>query len=101
MPPKVHLKDLSAAVQSAVEQVLAQHGAVPIEKLWVGFVAPDNLANPEEVAQKVATRLGQEAGVAVQSSVAQISAATGGAAKPEVLPHHILGLVFDPNKTKQ
>ena len=44
--PRVPLNELAAAVQNAVEQTLAKHGTVPIEKLWVGFVAPDKIATP-------------------------------------------------------
>ena len=39
-PPSLHLNQLAAAVQNAVEQTLAKHGAVPIDKIWIGFVAP-------------------------------------------------------------
>ena len=46
--PPIQLENLAVAVQSAVQQVLAQHGAVPINKIWVGFVAPDNLATIED-----------------------------------------------------
>ena len=44
MSKHVPLGELEAAVQSAVEQVLGKKGAVPIDQLWVGFVAPENIA---------------------------------------------------------
>jgi hypothetical protein len=98
----VPIKELASAVQNAVQQVLAQHGAVPVEKLWVGFVAPENLATHDN-ASKVAAQLGKEAGVNVQASVAQLTAASG-AEKPAAheaqatapRPGHIIGLVFSP-----
>lgn len=97
MPDRpVPLTELAAAVQNAVQQVLAKHGAVPIEKLWVGFVAPENIAT-EANASKIAAQLGKEAGVNVQASVASI-AQTGeqqaGAALGK--PGHIIGLVYSP-----
>jgi len=96
----VPLSELAVAVQSAVQQVLGKHGAVPVDKLWVGLVAPENLANVE-VAGKVATQLAKEAGVHVQASVAQVWPSPAHEAKPELLkPGHIIGLVFAP-KVKQ
>ena len=73
-PPSLHLNQLAAAVQNAVEQTLAKHGAVPIDKLWIGFVAPENLATLEN-ANKIAHTLGREGGVAAQGSVATLSGA--------------------------
>jgi hypothetical protein len=102
MSHHVPLNELAVAVQSAVEQVLGKHGAVPIDKLWVGFVAPDTIAN-EANAQKIAAALGKQAGVHTQAAVAQevIAAHPGGqhaapatAALPR--PGHIIGLVFNP-----
>jgi hypothetical protein len=96
--PPVPIKELSVAVQNAVQRVLAQHGAVSVDKLWVGFVAPDNLATPD-IANKVASELGKEAGVHVQASVAQLSAAAAekpGAHEAAARPGHIIGLVFSP-----
>ena len=97
-PPTVPLKELTTAVQSAVQQVLAKHGAVDVAHLWVGFVAPDAIANQESALQ-VAQLLGKEAGVAVQPSVAQLSAAAPAAAG-EKLPippkGHIIGLIYSP-----
>ena len=105
--PHVPLNELAAAVQSAVEQVLGKHGAVPVDKLWVGFVAPDNVATQENAA-KLAAQLGKEAGVRAQGSVAQQIAApvqAGGQAAREahpqaVKPGHIIGLVFAPKVAK-
>jgi hypothetical protein len=95
--PQVPLNELAVAVQNAVQQVLAKQGAVPVDKLWVGFVAPENLANVE-IAGKVAAQLGKEAGVSVQPSVAELGAAGAAEAKPQILPRpgHIIGLVFSP-----
>jgi hypothetical protein len=95
------LNELSAAVQSAVEQVLGKHGAVPIDKLWVGFVAPDKIATAE-IAGKVAAELGREAGVKVQASVAQLGAAAAAGHQAHAIPKpgHIIGLVFEPSHTK-
>ncbi|HWY53736.1 MAG TPA: hypothetical protein VNZ03_04695 [Terriglobales bacterium] len=98
----IPLNELAVAVQSAVEQVLGKHGAVPIEKLWVGFVAPDALAN-EEAAGKLAARLGKEGGVHGQPSVAQqvVSVGASGPAAEEVTPQlqkqiRIIGLMYSP-----
>ena len=93
----VPLNELAVAVESAVQQVLGKHGAVPIDKLWFGFVAPENLANLE-AADKVATELGAEAGVRVQASVAQLAGPAAQEAKAESLvkPGHIIGLVWAP-----
>ena len=101
MSHHVPLNELAAAVQSAVEQVLGKHGAVPIDKLWVGFVAPDTIAN-EANATKIAAALGKQAGVQTQAAVAQevIAAHAGGqhAATAALIqkPGHIIGLVFNP-----
>jgi hypothetical protein len=97
MPEHVPLNQLAVAVQDAVKRVLAKHGAVPIDQLWVGFVAPDTVANLES-ANKVAAELGKEAGVRVQGSIGQVGAGVqqekGAAAKPG----HIIGLVFSPKQ---
>ena len=91
----VPLNELAVAVQSAVQQVLAQHGAVSIDKLWVGFVAPENIANQVN-ADKVAKALGKEAGVSVQGAMAQQVAATHEAGAVPGRPGHSIGLVFSP-----
>jgi hypothetical protein len=96
--PTVPINELATAVQNAVQQVLAQHGGVSVDKLWVGFVAPDNLATQDN-ASKVAALLGKEAGVQVQGSVAQLSAAatadkSAAAGASALGPGHIIGLVF-------
>lgn len=101
MSNHVPLNELAVAVQSAVEQVLGKHGAVPIDKLWVGFVAPDAIAN-EATAQKIAAALGKQAGVHVQAAVAQeFIAPPAATAQHEAKlaiqkPGHIIGLVFSP-----
>jgi hypothetical protein len=96
----IPLNELAVAVQNAVEQVLGKKGAVPVEKLWVGFVAPDAIAN-EEVAIKVAEQLGKEGGVKAQPSVAQQIGAGGvnqAAAEAAHLQKQIriIGLVYTP-----
>jgi hypothetical protein len=104
MSNHVPLNELAVAVQSAVEQVLGKLGAVPIDKLWVGFVAPDTIAN-EANAQKIAAALGKQAGVHVQAAVAQELIAPPVAAQHEAKaaiqkPGHIIGLVFNPHVVK-
>jgi hypothetical protein len=98
-PPTVPLKELTTAVQSAVQQVLAKHGAVDVGHLWVGFVAPDAIAN-EANALQVAQALGKGAGVAVQPSVAQLAATGAAPAAAGALPippkGHIIGLIYSP-----
>ena len=59
--PRIALGEL-AVDQSAVEQALSKHGAVPVEKLWVGFVVADNIATPAS-AQQVATVLASQGGI--------------------------------------
>jgi hypothetical protein len=97
MPQSVPLNQLAAAVHDAVQRVLAQHGAVPIDQLWVGFVAPDRVANLES-ANKVAAALGKEAGVHVQGSIAQVAAAPQEKGAAAAKPGHIIGLVFSPKQ---
>ncbi len=97
--PTVPIKELTTAVQSAVKQVLAKHGAVDVGHLWVGFVAPDAIATQESALQ-VAQALGKGAGVTVQASVAQLSATGAAPAAGEKLPippkGHIIGLIYSP-----
>jgi hypothetical protein len=102
--PSTHvpLNELAVAVQNAVQQTLAKHGAVSIDKLWVGFVAPENLATQENAAA-LANVIAKEAGVSAQPSVAQLaSAAAGEQAHAATLPKpgHIIGLVFSPKANK-
>jgi len=99
MPPPLHINQLATAVQNAVEQTLAKHGAVPIDKLWIGFVAPENLANVQNATQ-VAHILSREAGVAGQASVATLGAAAAGETEAHKRPGFIMGLIFNPNLTK-
>lgn len=98
--PRVPLSELTAAVENAVQQTLAKHGAVPIEKLWVGFVAPEAVAN-EKAAGEVAAVLAREAGVAAHGSVAQIGATAGKAGEALAPSHRIIGLIWDPNAVKK
>ena len=98
-PPNVPLHELNAAVQSAVERVLAQHGALGIDKLWIGFVAPEQFANMD-TATKVATQISHTVNVQGTPSVAQLApAAVGAGGGKEALPPkpgHIIGLVYNP-----
>jgi hypothetical protein len=102
--PSVPVSELTAAVQNAVEKALAQHGAVSIDKLWVGFVAPEAIAT-EENARKIAAQLTESAKLTGTPSVATISApapaapAAGGAQARELripnIGHIIIGLIFE------
>jgi hypothetical protein len=97
-PPTVPLQALTVAVQNAVKQVLAKHGAVDVGHLWVGFVAPDTIATQEN-AIKLAQELGrtEAGGATVQASVAQLAAGPGGADKLPIPPKgHIIGLIYSP-----
>jgi hypothetical protein len=87
--PRVPLNELAAAVQNAVS----------IEKLWVGFVAPDKIATAES-AQQVANVLAKEAGVKGQPSVGQLGGAAVGAAQAQVTPHRIIGLIYEPKSVR-
>ena len=96
------LNELAVAVQNAVEQALAKHGAVPIDKLWVGFVAPDAIAT-HELANKVTSTLSKEAGIHAQPSLLATTPVAGGAAHAEALvrPGHIIGLIYAPPTVKR
>jgi hypothetical protein len=99
---QIPLNELSAAVQNAVKQVLGQHGGTTLEHLWVGFVAPENVATQENAA-KIAELIGKGAGGQVQASVGQVAASVGaqaGAAQALNKPGHIIGLVFAPKLPK-
>ena len=97
--PRVNLTELAVAVQSAVQQTLAKHGAVPVDHLWVGFVAPEAVANLES-AGAVAAVVAREAGVKGQPSVAQLGGAAAGAAQAHVVPHRIIGFQFEHKTAK-
>jgi hypothetical protein len=97
--PHVPLNELAVAVQNAVQQTLAKHGAVPIEKLWVGFVAPEKIAT-QESAQAVASVLARGGDIAAQGSVGQLGGAAVGAAQERALPHRIIGLIYEPKSLK-
>jgi hypothetical protein len=99
MPPTVPLNEVAVAVQNAVQQILGKHGVGPIEKLWVGFVANETLANPQEVAGKLATSLGREGGVQATASIGELEQTAGAAAATTTpIPPRIkiIGLVFKP-----
>lgn len=100
MPKKVPLNELAVAVQSAVEQVLAKHGAVTIDKLWVGFVAPDTLQVSQAEAAKIASHIAT--GPAAHASVVALPAGTTTGVHTEALqkPGHIIGLIFQPKLDK-
>ena len=98
MPKTVPLNEIAVAVQNAVQQALGKAGAVPIGELWVGFVAPENVGNEQELASKLAATLGREGGVHATASIGEIASTAGaGAATPAALPRtKILGLIFKP-----
>jgi hypothetical protein len=81
MPKHVPLGELEAAVHSAVEQVLGKKGAVPIDQLWVGFVAPEAVAT-QQLANEVATRVG---GPGTVGSVGSVIQQAGGTVHTEAL----------------
>jgi hypothetical protein len=93
MPKHVPLGELEVAVQNAVEQVLGKKGAVPIDQLWVGFVAPENIAT-QQLANEVAAKIG---GPGAVGSVGSAISAAGGAARTEALVNlHICGYIHKP-----
>lgn len=96
---RVPLNELAVAVQNAVEQALAKHGAVPIDKLWVGFVAPDRVATAESAAA-IAGILSKESGVAAQPSVGQVGGGAVGEAKGALPGHRIIGLIYEPKNIR-
>ncbi len=98
--PRIPLNEIAVAVQNAVQQTLAKHGDVPIDQLWVGFVAPDKIATAES-ARLVTTALGQAEGIHVQPSVGQLSAGVAGAEEALKVPHRIIGLIYNPNEVKK
>jgi len=71
--PKIPVSELNAAVQNAVQQALGKHNAVPIDKLWIGFVAPDTV-QVEEAASKIAEQIG---GPGATPSIARIAGPEG------------------------
>ena len=93
--PKIPVSELNAAVQNAVQQALGKHNAVPIDKLWIGFVAPDTI-QAEEAAAKIAEHIG---GPGATPSVARIGAPEGAAAhERKALPdigRIIIGLILN------
>jgi hypothetical protein len=94
---KIPLHELTVAVENAVKQALAKHGAVPIDQLWVGFVAPDRIAT-QESAQEVASVLAKE-GINGVPSVGQLGGAAQGAGAAGAQlgpPHRIIGIVYKP-----
>ncbi len=95
----IPLNELNAAVQNAVQQALGKHGAVPIDQLWVGFVAPEAIAN-EETAAKIATELSKGAAGKVQPSVQVMAPAQDAKAGAQLVPHRIIGLIFDPHTAR-
>jgi len=103
MPPHVPLNEVGVAIQSAIERILAKHNDVPIDKLWIGFVAPENVATQANAA-KIASEIGHEAGVTAHASVGTLAApapvAGGVQTEAMKLPGHIIGLVFQPRAEK-
>jgi hypothetical protein len=100
--PKDHtvpLDELSAAVQSAVEQVLGKHAVAPIGKIFVGFEAPESIASQAN-ANAIAAQLGKEGHVTAQGSVTQVVApapAAGGVeAEAAIFRPKFIGLQYQP-----
>lgn len=93
MPKHVPLGELEVAVQSAVEQVLGKKGAVPIDKLWVGFVAPESIAT-QQLANEVAAKIGGPGAVGSVGTIAPQAAA--GVHTEALVRTHILGYIHKP-----
>jgi hypothetical protein len=96
MSNHIKLGELEVAVQSAVEQVLGKKGAVPIDKLWVGFVAPDTIAT-QQLANEVATKIGGPGAVGSIGSAAQAHAA-GGVQTEALVNLRIVGMILPGTK---
>ena len=92
-PKYVPLGDLEVAVQNAVEQALGKKGAVPIGQLWVGFVAPENIAT-QQLANEIASKVGGPGAIGSIGSVGPVAA--GGQKKEAVTNLHILGYIHKP-----
>jgi hypothetical protein len=97
----VPLNDLAILVENAVQQIIEKHGGGPIEKIWVGFVAPENLATPA-IAAEVAHSIGSHTGVHVTPAMATeaVSHPAGAHTEALVRPGHIIGLVYQPKLAK-
>jgi hypothetical protein len=92
-PKYVPLGELEVAVKNAVQQALGKAGAVPIDQLWLGFVAPDNIAT-QQLANEIASKVGGPGAVGSVGSVA--GAAQGGAHKEAATNLRILGYIHKP-----
>ncbi len=90
----VPLNELNVAVQNAVKQALGKHGG-PIGQIWVGFVAPENVAT-EEAVGKVAAELSKGASGKVQASVQALESTGAAGAGPTLVRPRIIGLIYDP-----
>ena len=102
MAPHIPIQELNSAIESAIQKALGQHGGPTIDKLWVGFVAPENIATLE-MAGKVAAQITHATGIQGTPSLAQIGGgapaqAAGGAVHTDALikPGHIMGLIYNP-----
>lgn len=95
----VPLNEVAVEIQNAVERILGKHGAVPVDKLWVGFVAPENVATQEN-ANKLAAEIGKEAGIKGEGGIAQLGAGPAQEHAKAIKPVHIIGLVFNPAVSK-
>jgi hypothetical protein len=89
-PKYVPLGELEVAVQSAVEQVLGKKGAVPIDQLWVGFVAPENIAT-QQLANEIASKVGGPGAIGSIASV--VPAAAAGVQAKAITKLHICGYI--------
>ncbi len=90
MAPRIPLHEVTAAVQSAVQQVLQEKGIAGIDKLWIGFVAPDKVATTEN-AVAVAKALGSSGHDA--ASVGQLTSAHAGATQAPTPPLRLCGYI--------
>jgi hypothetical protein len=90
-PPRIPLHEVTAAVQDAVKRALEERGLADIDQLWIGFVAPDNVATLEN-ADKIAKALGSAAHGTPQ--VGQLTGASAGAA-PAARPPRLCGYIHD------
>jgi hypothetical protein len=92
MPKTVPLGELETAVHSAVEQILGKKGAVSIDQLWVGFVAPENIAT-QKMANEIASKIG---GPGAVGSVGSVIQQAGGVHTEALVNLHICGYIHKP-----
>jgi hypothetical protein len=96
-PKPVPLGELEAAVKNAVQQALGKAGAVPIDQLWVGFVAPEKIAT-QQLANEIASIVGGPGSIGSIGSVGgSVAGAVQTGAHKEAVPNlRILGYIHKP-----